>query len=352
MAFVKGLDLSRALFGGEVEPLMARRFPALPYAAATLGMCSEVLGLDDEVSTDHEWGPRVSLFLEEEDHAHYAAEVSAALREALPDTFMGLRMAWRTPGVAIHDTASIALYHVSVRTLSQALSFCGGAAPPPGDLDWLRVSEQHLLEFTAGGVYRDDLGALTRSRAALRHYPPNVLRFLLMGEWGAVNRRWFPIGRMGARGDVLGVRLQAARAAQHLMRIAYLVSGQYSPYEKWFGTLFGRLPVAAALKPILEALLSEARWQAVEERICEATVILLERQNALGIAEAVEGAPELLDDGRHHVRGGFRRAWSALREALQPPLDTLLETQVSWLHERSLILAGDEVGKWSLLLQP
>ncbi|MEX5713141.1 hypothetical protein AB1484_34110 [Parafrankia sp. FMc6] len=35
----------------------------VPHAAALLGEGSEVLGFDDEISTDHDFGPRVQLFV-------------------------------------------------------------------------------------------------------------------------------------------------------------------------------------------------------------------------------------------------------------------------------------------------
>ena len=44
-----GLQLSRGLYGQVVAPL--------------LGDGSEVLGFDDEVSTDHDFGPRLQVFV-------------------------------------------------------------------------------------------------------------------------------------------------------------------------------------------------------------------------------------------------------------------------------------------------
>ncbi len=352
MPFIRGLDLSRMLYEEEIGPILAKRYPGIEYAAATLGMCSEVLGLDDEVSMDHEWGPRLSLFLAEDDYARYSVELPAILEESLPSRFKGLRMAWRSPGLDVHDTRECVLYHVSVRTVSCALDFCSGLASfPLQDVDWLRISEQHLLEFTSGEVYRDDLGDLVRARESLRYYPDNVLRFLLMHEWGAVNADWWPIGRMGSRGDVLGVSLQAARVAQHLMRITFMLNRRYIPYSKWFGTLFSALPEAPTLRPILQGLLKEEIWQKAEESICAAASVLLERQNAMGLAMAVPVEPIAMDDGRHHQRGGFREAWSALSDSVNPPLDAVMNDQVSWLDDRSLILANGEIGKWSLFLR-
>ena len=220
MRFIPSLELSRMLYEEEIKPIMERRFPDLRYAAATLGMCSEVLGLDDEISMDHEWGPRVGIYLSETDHARYASDIMPIFQELLPTEFKGFDMMWRKPGVDVHDTRETILYHVWAATVGDALRFCGGSgALPLQDLDWLRVSEQHLLEFTAGMVYRDDVGELTRARELLAYYPDDVLRFLLMCEWNAVGGDWFPIGRIGSRGDTLGLRVQAAKVVQHLVRI-------------------------------------------------------------------------------------------------------------------------------------
>lgn len=340
------------LYEEQIAPLMEREFPDLLYAAATLGMCSEVLGLDDEISMDHEWGPRLTIYLSDEDHARHAEAIQAGLQASLPLQFKGLTMMWRQPGVDIHDTRETALYHVRVGTVDGALRFCGGtAALPLQDVDWLRVSEQHLLEFTSGRVYRDDAGELERAREALAYYPDDVLRFLLVGEWNTVGGAWFPIGRMGARGDQLGVRLQADAVSRHLMQIAFMVSRRYAPYKKWFGTLFSRLPVAHKLAPVLQELLHKQRWQSVEERICKATAILLDAQNDLCLTSRIVAKPTKARDGRHHVDCDFRAIVRGLSEDVPPQLQSILDNRVSWLHERALILWNEEVGKWPLLLQ-
>jgi hypothetical protein len=105
------------------------------------------------------------------------------------------------------------------------------------------------------------------------------------------------------------------------------------------------------LEPVLLELCAEENWQTVEERICEATSVLLQEQNELGITPKVEMEAEKAHDGRHHMTHDFGGIGRKLAEHVQPPLKALMENQVFWLHERSLILWNEEVGKWSLLLQ-
>ena len=64
---MKGLALSRAYFFEAIRPILAKRVTEIgqSYAAALLGWGSDVLGNDDELSRDHEWGPRCLLFLPE-----------------------------------------------------------------------------------------------------------------------------------------------------------------------------------------------------------------------------------------------------------------------------------------------
>jgi hypothetical protein len=350
MAFIHSLELSRMLYEEEIRPTIERRFPDLNYAAATLGMCSEVLGLDDEVSTDHEWGPRVTLFLSEEDHVRHATDLMAILKQSLPTRFKELDVMWRKPGVDIHDTSETALYHVWTSRVADALRFCGGStALQP--LDWIKVSEQHLLEFTSGVVYHDDTGELTKARETLAYYPDDVLRFLLMCDWNSVGGEWFPLGRIGSRGDQLGVHIQAVKAARHLMRIAFRVSRQYFTYKKWFGMLFKRLPIAAALEPVLLELVREDDWERVEELIRDAALILLEAQNAMGIAPKIALGAKQVDDGRHHIDMDFWKIGQRTGQRIPPQLKTLQDNEVFWLDERQLILWNEEVGKWTMFLQ-
>jgi hypothetical protein len=352
MEFVPSLKLSRMLYKDEIAPLMEGKYPNLRHAVAFYGMCSEILGLDDEVAMDHMWGPRVTILLSREDHNRYSKELMSTLRATLPSTFKGFDMTWLKPGVDVQDTTEQILYTVRTTTVSDALAFCGGAeALPLKDVDWLKVSEQHLLEFTNGEVYRDDTGEFTKARQLLMYYPDDVLRFLLMCGWNSVGGDWFPIGRMGSRGDDLGLRIQAAKVSQHLMRLAFMVSRKYCTYRKWFGSLFKRLPIAEELEPVLLALLCEESWQEVEARIWDATAILLRHQNELGIAPEIPIEVQKETNGRHYLACGFWDIGSKTAGKLPLRLQSLQDNEVFWLHEKQLILWNGEVGKWVLFLQ-
>ena len=51
-----GRELARQFHADVVGPLLAESMPRLRYAAGRLGSGSDVLGLDDAMSRDHDWG--------------------------------------------------------------------------------------------------------------------------------------------------------------------------------------------------------------------------------------------------------------------------------------------------------
>ena len=87
--FVPGLELSESLYWEGVRPVLDARFPGLAHAAARLEYGSDVLGFDTPQSMDHDWGPKLTLYLGEADHDRLAGEVDAALRSDLPRTIRG-----------------------------------------------------------------------------------------------------------------------------------------------------------------------------------------------------------------------------------------------------------------------
>ncbi len=65
--------------------MLAEQFPRVPYAAALVGPGSEVLGFDTDRSVDHDWGPRLHVFLSDSDAERHAAAITAALASRLPE---------------------------------------------------------------------------------------------------------------------------------------------------------------------------------------------------------------------------------------------------------------------------
>ena len=61
--FIPGLDLARQFHAEVVGPLLDQSFPGITYSAALIGGGSDVLGFDSARSTDHNWGPRLQVFL-------------------------------------------------------------------------------------------------------------------------------------------------------------------------------------------------------------------------------------------------------------------------------------------------
>lgn len=88
--FIPGLELCGLFFREAVQPVLDAEFSGLRYDAALTGPGSEVLGYDAAKSTDHNWGPRVSLFLSEADHPRYVAAITETLRHRLPYTFAAM----------------------------------------------------------------------------------------------------------------------------------------------------------------------------------------------------------------------------------------------------------------------
>ncbi|MCU0514680.1 MAG: DUF4037 domain-containing protein [Anaerolineae bacterium] len=290
--FMPGLELARRFFVELVQPILARDYPALVYAAALIGSGSEVLGYDTPISTDHHWGPRLLLFVSDADKLRHYQRLYTLFRERLPARFYGYPTGYTAPdaiGVRLldEDTREGQVNHrVDILTLRELLS---GELPgfdpdkPITAAQWLTFSEQRLLHLTQGAVFHDATGELTRLRARLDYYPHDVWLYLMAAMWARIAEEAPFVGRTGDVGDELGSRVIAARLVRDLMRLSFLLARVYAPYPKWFGTGFARLPVAPALLPLLEAALNAPDWPQREAALAQACHFLGEQHNQLGL---------------------------------------------------------------------
>jgi hypothetical protein len=244
---VTGLAESRIHYEAELRP----KLQGIPHAAARIGRGSEVLGFDTDRSRDHDWGPFVQIFVPDPGAAPVEAFVPGD---------------WLRGHLGFDPLAGITVF------------------------DWLATPSQALAEVTAGAVFHDDLGDLTRARAALAWYPDDIWRYLLACQWKRLSQEEAFVGRSGEVGDELGSAVVAARQVRDVMRLCFLMARRYAPYSKWFGSAFAQLPCAATLTPMLRGTLAAGDWNEREEHLAAAYRAVAVMHNGLGLTEPVDPA--------------------------------------------------------------
>lgn len=290
---MSGIELARAYWDDVVRPVLDRKLPDVPRAAGRLGTGSDVLGLDDETSRDHDWGLRLTLLVP----ADRVDEVDRVLTASLPASFRGTPTAFPlTSDMTVRHRVEIAAPAQFVRSRT-GLDLAGDGNTDEGDgeisalriADWLSLTGQSVLEVTAGPVFEDTSGEVTALRDLLTWYPHDVWLHVLAADWTRIAQELPFVGRTGQRGDGLGSRLIAARLVTALVRLGFLLERRWPPYPKWAGTLFARLPVAPSAGGPLAGALAAATWQEREAALHAACEVLHERQRAVGLP-ALDGA--------------------------------------------------------------
>jgi hypothetical protein len=276
--FVPAAELSRAFYYEVARPLLGDR----PHAAGLLGWGSDVLGYDTERSTDHGWGPRLLVFLDDE----AAVEtVQRSVSARLPDEYRGWPVRFGWDGLEPTD-------HVTITTLGRWLVEHLGVDATAGmsTLDWLLTPQQRLLGVVAGAVHADEAGAIATLQRSLSWYPDQVWRWLLACQWQRLAQEEAFVARTAEVGDETGSAVTAARLVRDCMRLALLIDRRYAPYQKWLGTAFARARHEDDLPRHLAAAVAARDVAARESALAGAYTQLARRHNEAGITEPLDTA--------------------------------------------------------------
>jgi hypothetical protein len=349
MPFISGQDLARQFHAEVVGPLLDQSFPGITYSAALIGSGSDVLGFDSARSTDHNWGPRLKVFLPPGE-ADLAGEITGLLASRLPATFRG----WPTAFPDATAASPEPRHWVEVAELGSWLADQLGFDPRRGVtlLDWLATPAQRLAEVTAGAVFhdgleaasgagkagapgmagsspaadgpdglggRDRLGGLGTVRSRLAWYPRDVWLYVLACQWQRISQEEAFPGRCAETGDELGSAVVTARLARDLMRLCLLMQRRYPPYSKWLGTAFAALPPAAAPGPMLAGAIAATSWPERERQLCAAYETVAGLHNELGITAALDTTTRPYFTRPFQVIGAGRFT-AALRREIADPL--------------------------------
>ena len=321
---VSGLELARAYHAQVVGPLLARHAPGLRYAAARLGSGSDVLGLDDAMSRDHDWGLRLTLLVDADD----VAGVDALLENQLPETFRGLPTRFAT------TWEPVVRHRVQVDTADGfAESRLGVATERDWDpVDWLSLTGQAVLEVTAGAVFTDPVGRLTAIRERLRWYPDDLWWHVVAVDWQRIGQELPLLARAADRGDDVGAGVLLGRLSDVAVHLGFLLRRYWPPYPKWRGTVFATVPGTGEVSDALGAALgARGPWSMRLGAFTDALRALFELQRATGLPTGPEPLEQFWD-----------RPYPAVRDSVV----TDLLAAITDPHVRSLPRGVGSVEQW------
>jgi hypothetical protein len=304
MEFIPGIELSRRYWHEVVAPIIDGLLPGAPRAAARIGAGSDVIGFDTERSTDHGWGPRVTVLFDDGFDLSRDRRIGLlkGIDARIPDAFLG----YATRFVASEGGPN--RHQVTLTTTGEWFTLALGF-DPRGEIsaaDWLSAPSQLLLEATAGAVFDDDTGELGRARGRLAWYPDDVWLYLLACQWRRIDQEEPFVGRTGEVGDELGSAVVASRLVRDIMRLHFLIERRYAPYAKWLGTAFARLACAPTVMPMLREVLLAPDWRTREAALVPIYEQLAGAFNALGVTEPQDPAIQQFYDRPFRVLNSGR----------------------------------------------
>ena len=271
--FRPGLLLNEEYYFEIIAPILNKYNRKLKYSASLLGYGSDVLGYDDEISTDHNWGPRLQIFVDKENDIRN--EIVEVLQNNLPATYKQYHTNFSEPSedftqrmiptdgnkinhlIEVHNIELFFSNQIGVDICKLSLK------------DWLLIPEQVLIELTSGKVFSDGLEKLNRYRELLRYFPLDIQKLRLAAFWNCIANEEPFVGRAIRTNDLYSVKLITNRIINYLMKICFIYAKEYIVYSKWFGRKFNELPIPDNIKKLVMKTLYENNANDIEKNLCE-----------------------------------------------------------------------------------
>lgn len=276
---MKGLDLSRRYFEEYGLPLLRKKYPHYlnSMAAGLVGDGSECFGYDDEISHDHDFGPKFCIWLNDRDYEAIAEELDRNYRN-LSEEFLGFHTA---------DCNSYDGYHRhGVKKISDFyLNYTGCPSGPQTWQDWLCVPDSLLATCTNGEVFLDNSGEFTAIRNHILNGMPEDIykKKLASAAFTMAQSGQYNYDRCMRHNEPGAAHLAVAEFVNNAIRMIYLLNKRHCPYYKW---MFRGLQSAPILNELYNPLLSlianryqaEADCFAVIEHVSSSIIKELRRQ--------------------------------------------------------------------------
>ncbi|WP_291578981.1 DUF4037 domain-containing protein [Clostridium sp. UBA6640] len=294
--FIPGLELNKGFYFDIVKPLLDKKFSNVKYSAALMGHCSDVLGFDDYKSTDHVWGPRLQIFLEENNFNEIKRELDDFFKYNLPSQYRGFPTNYKAiegwfNNAYMQFKESYPINHfIEIETVSNFFNrdISVDIHSKVEFEQWMAFPPQNLLELTSGEVFHDGIGELTKVRNLLSFFPNEVLLLRIFFLWKSINEEQAFIGRCRENNDAIGENIITNRILNKLIKLCFYYEKKYYPYSKWLGTAFKKLEISKRVMPFIDNAMHATSIKKRERALIDLYIEIINKHNSIKLTEYVE----------------------------------------------------------------
>ncbi len=259
---IKGLVLSKEYYNKVARDLFYTKYrDAMKYATIGLiGPGSECYGYDDEISTDHDFGPGFCVWLPDNIYEQYGKQMQNEY-DNLPKSYLGF-----TREDSIRSNKRVGIFSIT--------EFYNMYTPciPKTNREWFYQNEQMLSMLTSGEIFESNDDEFLLIRKKLQKYPRDVKikkmikSIAIMAQAGQYN---YP--RINKRNDIVAKTLALNEFITHTMNFVFLANEKYKPFYKWSYRAMQDMQVLKTVQDdILELCVNQDSLLHIEiiERIC------------------------------------------------------------------------------------
>lgn len=244
---LKGMELCRNYFETYGRPMLKEKFPEYmdKITVGLVGEGSDCYGFDDEVSRDHDFGPRFCIWVSKEVYEEIGDKLEGAYK-SLPHTFEGYTRNMTATGT----------YRQGVMVLDDFVEhLLFTKVMPKTDNEWLQLPENGLSALCNGEIWVEGDGRLSDIRKFMSRYPERV-RYKKIAQSMHLVRQMgrYNYFRMKKRGEKVAAEISLAGYMENVMKVVYYLNNVHPTYYKWLHKGMNYFPVLAEIMDILEAL--------------------------------------------------------------------------------------------------
>lgn len=293
---MNGMELSRDYYTKAVKPLLEETSCFEKLTVGLVGEGSECAGFDDAISKDHDFAPRVCIWLSRRDYE--------SQKDALNKLLIQAKYDYARDCGAFELSRELENRSNLLVTERFYKRYTGKSGGPENWREWIAIPSEYLFVATNGEIFLEGDTDFMRIRKHLKgFYPEDVRIKKIVAAVGRLSQAGqYNYRRVHQRGDDVACFRTVNVFLENFFAAMFLLRRRYMPFYKWTYRAFSDLDNVCKYEKNIKILVSgDGAHNEITENAMEGLCgLLLDELQQEGLTQRKDS---FLMNHLHHISG-------------------------------------------------